>query len=71
MSQASANLIKIIILNVIDRNKDACLSKKKIKIFNLTFIVLMSDIQDRNNITNCYIYYITNIILRLADQQIT
>ena len=44
--------------------------KKEIKIFNLTYLVLMSNIQDRNNITNCYIHYITNIILRLADQQL-
>ena len=33
-------------------------------------LILMSNIQDRNNITNCYIYYLTSIILRLADQQI-
>ena len=44
--------------------------QKTIKIFNLRFLVLMSNKQDRNDITNCYIYYITNIILRLADQQI-
>ena len=44
--------------------------KKKIKIFNLTYLVLMSNIQDRNNITNCYMYYITNIALQLADQQL-
>ena len=35
-----------------------------------TYLVLMYNIQDRNNITNCYIYYSTNIILRLADQEI-
>ena len=30
-------------------------NEKKIKVFNLTYLLLMSNIQDRNNITNCYI----------------
>ena len=37
--------------------------EKKKKKLNLTYLVLMSNIQDRNNITNFYIYYITNIVL--------
>ena len=41
-----------------------------IYIFILTYLVSTSNIQDRNNITNRYIYYITNVVLRLADQQL-